>query len=128
MITFILIPLVFYFLVEQEDIKLCLLVWSIIFFVDYLIPSTKETYFQIATMIDLWLFISCAIIKDRWRMLGCMSVLALSALLNFREGLSYYQTGTYMFLTYYQWLSIEIIIAILLFKVRLRDVKYRKIC
>lgn len=128
MIAFILIPLVFYFLVEQEDIKLCLLIWSAIFFIDYMIPSPRETYFQIATMIDLCLLISCSVIRDKWKMFGCMFVLALSAFLNIREGLNYYQTSSYTFLVYYQWISIEIITAILLFKVKLKHVQYRKIC
>lgn len=124
-IAFILILVIFYFYVEQEDIKTCLLLWSAIFFLDFLIPLETDTYFYVAAMIDMCLLISSSVIKERWKMLGCMFFLAISAFLNIREGVSYYQTSTYTFLVYYQWLSIEIITAILLFKVRLRDDIFR---
>lgn len=124
-ITLVFLMIVLIFLVKQEDIKLCLSLWGVIFFLDYLIPISDETYFQVALFIDLCLLGSCSVIRERWKMFGCMFVLAISALLNLREGLSYYQTSTYTFLVYYQWLSIEIITAILLFKVRLRDDIFR---
>lgn len=119
-LALLFILIIFYFLAEQEDIKCCLLMWSAIFLMDFIIPSPPEVYFQVALTIDCLLLVSCMVIRDRWKMLLCMSVLALSAMLNLREGFSYYQTSTYVFLTYYQWVSIEIILAILLFKVRLK--------
>lgn len=119
------IPIFLYFLVDEEDIKVCLLIWSAIFLADVTINVTDEVYFQTSVLIDCLLILSCSVIRERWKMFGCMFVLAVSALLNLREGLSYYQTSTYTFLVYYQWLSIEIITAILLFKVRLRDDIFR---
>lgn len=126
-IAFILILVIFYFYIEQKDIKMCLLLWSAIFFLDLLIP-VNETYFQVSVFIDICLLFSCLVIKARWKMFGCVVVLILSAVLNIREGVSYYQTSTYTFLVYYQWISVEILIVILLWGVKLKHVKHRNIC
>lgn len=123
--SLILFILTMYFILVDEDVKVCLIGWGMLYCIDATLGETPifkgEYFYGFAAVMDVSLLMFTFYLKDNWKRILIQCILWLSALLNVFEQMSYYETPITSFVNTYQWVSIELMLLVLLWKTKVRD-------